>query len=472
MVTHRFTLTFALLLMGLGSPSLAQRIELLDFYLPGCGPCRAMEPVIGRLAAEGVPVRKVNGSQEPRLAQQLRVESYPTFVLVSDGREVGRVVGATSYEHLRGLLSRATPPSIQPAAATTFAPAANSLTTTDVGNAFAVGGDHGPGLPPTAMGPTTTTSAPGLIASSVRLTVEDPNGRSHGAGTVVDARQGEALVITCAHLFRGPDGKAIDTTGRLTVELFDASAAGARVSERVAGALVAYDFDADVALVAIRPTTQVKPARVAATAASIVAGAAVRSVGCDLGADPTVRDSQIVTIDRYDGAPNIETTGAPVQGRSGGGLFNSSGELIGVCFAADEQANEGLYAGLASIHRQLDRIGLTGVYQSATQATTLAASPNQPNTAPTAAGELSPVPRGQDTNASAVFRGQNDPAPLPANEQATLEEIIARGDGSEVVVLIRPEGGGPTEVMTLDSASAEFVAALRKMRGESEVAIR
>ena len=41
-----------------------------------------------------------------------------------------------------------------------------------------------------------------LIRASVRLRIEDDNGNSVGSGTIVDARSGEALIITCGHIFR------------------------------------------------------------------------------------------------------------------------------------------------------------------------------------------------------------------------------------------------------------------------------
>ena len=54
-----------------------------------------------------------------------------------------------------------------------------------------------------------------LIAASVRLRVEDPDGRSCGSGTIIDSRGGEALVLTCGHIFRDSHGK-----GRIEVDLF------------------------------------------------------------------------------------------------------------------------------------------------------------------------------------------------------------------------------------------------------------
>ena len=53
-----------------------------------------------------------------------------------------------------------------------------------------------------------------LIAASVRLRVEDADGHSCGSGTIIDARGGEALILTCGHIFRDSKGK-----GRIEVDL-------------------------------------------------------------------------------------------------------------------------------------------------------------------------------------------------------------------------------------------------------------
>src|SRR5207237_721449 len=66
---------------------------LLDFQTSWCGPCRAMAPVMSQLSAAGYPIRKVDAEQEPALAAQFRIDQYPTFVLVVNGREVERAVG-------------------------------------------------------------------------------------------------------------------------------------------------------------------------------------------------------------------------------------------------------------------------------------------------------------------------------------------------------------------------------------------
>ena len=194
----------------------------------------------------------------------------------------------------------------------------------------------------------------------MRIRVDDAQGRSFGTGTIIDSRSGEALVITCGHLFRESKGK-----GPMTVELFEVGRMALQVAAQVPGQVISYDLDRDVALVSIQPEPAGERRAGRAAAHADRAGRPRREIGCSNGKDPTVLATRITSLDRYQGPPNIEASGAPVEGRSGGGLFNLQGQLIGVCFAADYEGNEGLYAALESIHDELDRLDLKDVYVKA-----------------------------------------------------------------------------------------------------------
>src|SRR4029078_12039886 len=73
---------------------------VLEFVSRSCAHCQAMQPLVSRLAAEGIRIHVVDANQQAALVQQFGVTGVPTFVAVSGGREVGRDVGATSAEKL------------------------------------------------------------------------------------------------------------------------------------------------------------------------------------------------------------------------------------------------------------------------------------------------------------------------------------------------------------------------------------
>ena len=142
------------------------------------------------------------------------------------------------------------------------------------------------------------------------------------------------------------------------------------------GELIDFDFYRDIGLVSIRPTLPVRPALISAPDQPLVAQTTVFSVGCDNGGQPHVERSRITRLNRYTGPPNVEVSGAPTSGRSGGGLFAANGSLIGVCNAANEAENEGIYASLATIHWQLSQVGLDRLIPAPAQpAAAIAAAP-------------------------------------------------------------------------------------------------
>ena len=143
------------------------------------------------------------------------------------------------------------------------------------------------------------------------------------------------------------------------------SSCSRRAPGPVRGTLIAYEAEErDIGLVSIRPGIPVRPVPVASTDYRPQRGEPVFSVGCDHGANPTVRETTISAIDRYAGPPNLEIHGHPVQGRSGGGLFSADGRIIGVCNAADLQEDRGIYAGLPTIYLELQQIGQERIYMT------------------------------------------------------------------------------------------------------------
>ena len=73
---------------------------LVDFWSPTCGPCLRIAPVIEELSEEVSEVRfaKVNVGEEPNLAEEYGIMSIPTLVLIKNGKEEKRTIGAIPKE--------------------------------------------------------------------------------------------------------------------------------------------------------------------------------------------------------------------------------------------------------------------------------------------------------------------------------------------------------------------------------------
>lgn len=460
---------------------------LLEFHSPNCPPCRAMEPVVSELIARGVPVRQVDVQAEPQLAQRYRIGSTPTYVIMQKGREVTRLVGAQSVSQLYAALQQnpggelvptrseiAAPPARNTnihAAQTRLAPLhAPSNSRASSANRSAQPGDVDSNhvgeptrddqwqslasLPPTTAdrgGPPEDRGAEAMPSASyagaveraqaatVRLRVHDGRGYGAGTGTIIDVHGEEALVLTCGHLFRDGDGK-----GKIEVDIFVAGQ-----PRTVTGQLIDYDAgDRDIGLVAIRPGISVKPVEVVRENDVMKVGQVAFSFGCDRGDPPSRRDTRITGVNKYnqniDGS-NLEISGAPIDGRSGGGLFDERGRLIGVCNAADYKSDIGIYTGPGSIHWQLDRVQLARLYK---------ADPN---------GSLANHAV-RDTDRSETEVPTSPPASIHslANADAAALETVQAGD-TEMIVILRDRSGGQGEqVLTLRQPDAQLVQQIRQ----------
>lgn len=76
---------------------------IVDFWAPWCGPCRMISPVLEKLAeryAGRLKVVKVNVDENQQLAQRYQAMSIPLLVLIEDGKEVDRQVGAVPQARL------------------------------------------------------------------------------------------------------------------------------------------------------------------------------------------------------------------------------------------------------------------------------------------------------------------------------------------------------------------------------------
>ncbi len=80
---------------------------LVDFWAEWCGPCRALTPVLVKLADDyhgKFLLAKVNTEQEQQLAQQFGIRSIPAVKLFRNGQVVDEFTGALGEREIRNFL--------------------------------------------------------------------------------------------------------------------------------------------------------------------------------------------------------------------------------------------------------------------------------------------------------------------------------------------------------------------------------
>lgn len=505
-------------------------VVLLDFSAEWCGPCKQMAPLIGEIGAAGWLVRHVDVDQEHDVVKRFQVNGVPCYILLVKGQEVGRIDGATTRNELEKLLAKSRQPlglpklvasadvpkvrqipgvpiptsnspthlSTEPTVAPTVHPPAqlSGVNNQSLANQSLPRSLREPKqekkqtaleAPPTLAIETKTNLQRSLIQATARLRVQDPKGASWGTGTVIDCRQGEALILTCGHIFRDSVGE-----GTIEVDLFGDTAAG-----RLAGQMVSYDLDRDLALVSVFTEANLEPVQIGSVGRQREVGEGVVTIGCDGGRDPTMHVSRVASVDKYLGPANVQVAGQPVQGRSGGGLFAIDGTLLGVCNAADPEDNEGLFAALPSIHEHLDEAGLAFVYRHVypgtenelagnTDSSTVPHMPdampdfsfdrrNRADAVPTASSgprtpsDLDQPMKGNPQEVQVVappvpgsIENNEHSQSLTAGEQALLDHVRQHEGDAEVICIVRPRGAtqADSEVFMLQNASSNFVKRL------------
>jgi len=82
---------------------------LLDLWAAWCGPCRMIAPVVEQIAAEfsgRALVGKLDVDANPWTASRFGIQSIPTLLILKDGREVDRLIGAQCKQAILQHLQR------------------------------------------------------------------------------------------------------------------------------------------------------------------------------------------------------------------------------------------------------------------------------------------------------------------------------------------------------------------------------
>jgi thioredoxin len=84
------------------------KASVVAFSAEWCPPCKVMAPIYEAAAARytNLDFSKVNQEDAPELFQRFGVQSIPTYLVLKDGKEVHRQVGAVPASRFQAMLER------------------------------------------------------------------------------------------------------------------------------------------------------------------------------------------------------------------------------------------------------------------------------------------------------------------------------------------------------------------------------
>ena len=74
--------------------------KILYFSAIWCGPCRMMNTIIDELKQDHIPIEKLDVDTNSEKVKKYGVRSIPTFILLNDDIEGGRLIGGQSKNNL------------------------------------------------------------------------------------------------------------------------------------------------------------------------------------------------------------------------------------------------------------------------------------------------------------------------------------------------------------------------------------
>jgi thiol-disulfide isomerase/thioredoxin len=283
--------------------------ELWCFGADWCRPCLRVGPVYERLIERGYTLRHVDYDRQRSVATAMRVGTLPSLVVVRDGRDVGRLVGANEISVNR--VEQLAGPARQPAPAVALASA--SVPSTQL-----------PAAGPEADGKLSVP--PAVCAAICKISVWTGGNVWCGCtGTLVDEDHGRGLVLTCGHVFNEGNADILVTFPG---------------GDRLQGRLLGRDPSVDLAAIEIMPVQSANPIEVAEDVAapnSVVTTCGYGDDGCNKLAGSRGPVIQYVGLQGGPSDALMEIAGKSRNGDSGGPVLNTSFKQVGVLMGNDRR---------------------------------------------------------------------------------------------------------------------------------------
>ena len=86
-------------------------LTLVDFYASWCGPCKALHPILDRLAStlgDRVEIHRydIDEPDNAEIVARYDIRSVPTLFLFRGGKALWRTSGVVSAEYLKGVVEK------------------------------------------------------------------------------------------------------------------------------------------------------------------------------------------------------------------------------------------------------------------------------------------------------------------------------------------------------------------------------